>query len=119
MAGSGHFGYRDLISDFRTLLTILAINFLHEVRLYSFFESKKLIVCVTNFDHNLLLSWPFVGGGSILYKCQAGLEKSTRPLVFTNASGCRASEILDDSQCKLIFYPYMSIIFVKQGKCLF
>ena len=49
----------------------------------------------------------------------AGLEKSTRPLVFTSSSGCRASEILDDSQCKLIFYPYMSIIFVMQGKCLF
>ena len=48
-----------------------------------------------------------------------GLEKSTRPLVFTSASDCRASEILDDSQCKLIFYPYMSIIFVMQGKCLF
>ena len=32
-----------------------------------------------------------------------GLEKSTRPLVFTSASGCRASGILDDFQCKLIF----------------
>ena len=49
----------------------------------------------------------------------AGLEKSTRPLVFTSASGCRASGILDDFQCKLIFYPSMSIIFVMQGKCLF
>ena len=49
----------------------------------------------------------------------SGLEKSTRPLIFTSASGCRASEILDDSQCKLIFYPYMSIIFVMPGKCLF
>ena len=48
-----------------------------------------------------------------------GLEKSTRPLVFTSASGCRASGILDDFQCKLIFYPSMSIIFVMQGKCLF
>ena len=48
-----------------------------------------------------------------------GLEKSTRPLVFTSASGCRASGILNDFQCKLIFYPYMSIIFVMQGKCLF
>ena len=49
----------------------------------------------------------------------AGLEKSTRPLVFTSASGCRASGFLDDFQCKLIFYPYMSIIFVMQGKCVF
>ena len=30
-AGSGHFGYRNLISDFRTLLVILAINSAHEV----------------------------------------------------------------------------------------
>ena len=49
----------------------------------------------------------------------AGLEKSTRPLVFTSASGSRASETLDDFQCKLTFFPYMPIIFVMQGKCLF
>ena len=49
----------------------------------------------------------------------AGLEKSTRPLVFTSASGCRASETLDDFQRKLTFFPYMPIIFVMQGKCLF
>ena len=48
-----------------------------------------------------------------------GLEKSTRPLVFTSASGCRASETLDDFQCKLTFFPYMPIIFVMQGKCIF
>ena len=61
-----------------------------------------------------------MGGWCGVFKLYgSGLEKSTRPLVFTSASGCRASEILDDSQCKLIFYPYMSIIFVMQGKCLF
>ena len=49
----------------------------------------------------------------------SGLEKSTRPLVFTSASGCRASENLDDFQGKLSFFPYMPIIFVMQGKCLF
>ena len=49
----------------------------------------------------------------------SGLEKSTRPLVFTSASGCRASETLDDFQCKLTFFLYMPIIFVMQGKCLF
>ena len=42
---------------------------------------------------------------------EAGLEKSTRPL--------RASENLDDLHCKLTFFPYMPIIFVMQGKCLF
>ena len=31
VAGSGHFGYRNLISDFRTLLIILAINSFNEV----------------------------------------------------------------------------------------
>ena len=31
VAGSSHFGYRNLISDFRTLLIILAINSFHEV----------------------------------------------------------------------------------------
>ena len=49
----------------------------------------------------------------------AGLEKSTRPLVFTSDSGCRAGETLDDFQCKLTLFPYMPIIFVMQGKCLF
>ena len=49
----------------------------------------------------------------------AGLKKSTRPLVLTSASGCWASENLDDFQCKLTFFPYMPIIFVMQGKCLF
>ena len=42
-------------------------------------------------------------------------EKSTCPLVFTSSSGCRASENLDE----LIFSPYMPIIVVMQGKCLF
>ena len=56
VAGSGHFGYRNLISDFRTLLIILAINTFHEVWLTLFFRKQKVIVCVTNFDHNLLLS---------------------------------------------------------------
>ena len=54
-----------------------------------------------------------------LYSLAAGLEKSTRPLVFTSASGCRASENLDDFLGKLSFFPYMPIIFVMQGKCLF
>ena len=49
----------------------------------------------------------------------SGLEKFTRPLVFTSASGCRASATLNDFQCKLTFFPYMPIIFVMQGKCLF
>ena len=34
--------------------------------------------------------------GGVLCSACAGLEKSTRPLVFTSASGCRASETLDD-----------------------
>ena len=39
------------------------------------------------------------------------LENSTHPLVFTSASGCRASENFDISSVNLIF-PYMLIIFV-------
>ena len=70
LAGSGHFGYRNLISDFRALLIILAINSFNKVLLYSFFVSLKLIVCVTNFDHNPLLYWPFVGGVGVLYQWQ-------------------------------------------------
>ena len=54
-----------------------------------------------------------------VFQGQAGLEKSTRPLVFTSASGCRASETFDDFQCKFTFFQYMPIIFVMQGKCLF
>ena len=33
----------------------------------------------------------------ILYQEKPGLENSTRPLVFTSASGCRASENFDIS----------------------
>ena len=41
----------------------------------------------------------------------SGLEKSTRPLVFTSASGCRASETLDNFQCRLnIFSIYANNI---------
>ena len=49
----------------------------------------------------------------------AGLENSTRPLVFTSTSGCRASENFDIFSEKYFFPIYMSIIFVMQGKCLF
>ena len=31
------------------------------------------------------------------YRTRSGLENSTRPLVFTSASGCRASENFDIS----------------------
>ena len=47
-----------------------------------------------------------------------GLENSTRPLVFTSASGCRASENFDISS-EIYFFPYMPIFLVMQGKCLF
>ena len=36
-------------------------------------------------------------------KSNAGLENSTRPLVFTSASGCRASENFDISSENYIF----------------
>ena len=48
----------------------------------------------------------------------AGLENCTRPLVFTSASGCRASENFDISS-KKNFFPCTPIFFVMQGKCLF
>ena len=44
--------------------------------------TKKLIVCVTNFDHNHILYWPFVrGGGGILYQCQDSMPQF---LLFPN-----------------------------------
>ena len=49
----------------------------------------------------------------------SGLEKSKCPLIFTSASSYRASETLDDFQCKLTFFPFLPIIFVMQDKCLF
>ena len=55
----------------------------------------------------------------MIYSGISGLEKSTRPLVFTSASGCRASKTLDDFQCKVIILPYMPKNFVMQGECLF
>ena len=54
---------------------------------------------------------------SLLYKYMhtvAGLENSTRPRVFTSASGCRASENFDISSD--FFSPYMPVVFVMQGK---
>ena len=45
----------------------------------------------------------------------AGLENSTRQLIFTSASGCRASENLI-FLVKNKLFPYMPIIFVMQGK---
>ena len=36
----------------------------------------------------------------------SGLENSTRPLVFTSASGCRASEDLDISSINYFFPIY-------------
>ena len=51
-------------------------------------------------------------------RTMSGLENSTRPLVFTSASGRRASENFDISSENQIF-PYMPIVFVMQGKCLF
>ena len=44
----------------------------------------------------------------------SGLENSTRLLVFTSASDCRASENFDISS-----ENYMTIICVMQDKCLF
>ena len=45
----------------------------------------------------------------------AGLENSTRPLVFTSASGCRASENFDISGGNHIF-PIYAIIFCYAGQ---
>ena len=51
-------------------------------------------------------------------KQHPGLENSTCLLVFTSASGCRASGILIFLM-KITIFPIYSIIFVMQGKCLF
>ena len=48
----------------------------------------------------------------------SGLENSTRPLVFTSASGCRASGIMIFLM-KITIFPIYSTFFVMQGKCLF
>ena len=64
VARIGHYRYRNLISDFRTLSIILAKIPSMKSDSTLVFKTKKLIVCVTNFDHNLLLSWLFVGGGA-------------------------------------------------------
>ena len=45
----------------------------------------------------------------------AGLENCTRPLVFTSASGCRASEILIFLE-KIIFFPCTPIFFCDTGQ---
>ena len=45
----------------------------------------------------------------------AGLENSTRLLVFTRVSSCRASENLD-IYSKLFFSPYMPIVFCDAGQ---
>ena len=54
-----------------------------------FFISKKLIVCVTDFDRNLLLYWPFVGDGSILYQWQDWLCKMLCHISFFVYTFCR------------------------------
>ena len=54
----------------------------------------------------------------IIQENRSGLENSTRPLVFTSTSGCRASENFDIFS-ENYFFLYMSIILVMQGKCLF
>ena len=45
----------------------------------------------------------------------AGLENSSRPLVFTSASGCRASENLIFLM-KFNFFPIYAIIFCDAGQ---
>ena len=45
----------------------------------------------------------------------AGLENSTRPLVFTSASGCRASEKFDISS-EINFFPMYANIFCDAGQ---
>ena len=47
MAGSGHFGYRNLISDFRTLLLILAIKKVSDPSMKSIVSTlDKQRICV-------------------------------------------------------------------------
>ena len=48
-------------------------------------------------------------------KMSSGLENCTRPLVFTSASGCRASENFDISS-KNYFFPMYANIFCDAGQ---
>ena len=48
-------------------------------------------------------------------KVYAGLENSTRPLVFTSASGCRASENVDISN-EIYIFPIYSNNFCDAGQ---
>ena len=45
----------------------------------------------------LLLHFFITKVSMVIYSLEAGLENSTRPLVFTSFSGCRASEYFDIS----------------------
>ena len=44
-----------------------------------------------------IYNWLLVQGNGAITRVLAGLENSTRPLVFTSASGCRASGKFDIS----------------------
>ena len=60
---------------------------------------------------------PFYFKGYRILPGISGLENCTRPLVFTSASGCRASENIYISS-ENYFSPYIANNFVMQGKCL-
>lgn len=69
VAARGQLVYKNIIYDFLTSLVIAAIKSFNEARQCSFYVSiLRLIACLTNFDSQIPLRWPFVGGACIL--CQ-------------------------------------------------
>ena len=62
--------------------------------------------------------WPSKATHGSITLAPAWLENSTRPLVFTSASGCMAGGNFYISSVNQ-FFPICANIFVMQGKCLF
>ena len=52
----------------------------------------------------------------LLMNIGSGLENSSCPLVFTSASGCRASENFDISSENYFFFAHMPIFFCDAGQ---
>ena len=64
---------------------------------------------IATIPHVVYLYW------QVMTATETGLEKSTRPLVFTSASGCRASENLDALQFEFPFISIFILGFENQG----
>ena len=119
VVGSGHFGYRNVISDFRTLLIILAINSFHDIWCKQNADYKSVwwtLIIIFYFTGLLLEEGAYFTNGKILCHISFFVYTFWRLLWFSQILNMTIQDFLNIHSYHKITEPFEFRLFWKLSK---